>query len=385
MEILVVDDSRVQSKLLQDLLERHGYRVLVAADGEQALQAARAHRPSLVISDIVMPVMNGYELCQALKSDAALSHIPVVLLTTLSRIEDILLGLQAQADYYLTKPYSPEYLLHTIHTVYDGSSKQHHPDDNSEGLEVFIDGTSHRVTTSRRQMLNLLLSTYGNAVQQNRELLQAQRELQALNQQLRQQTQRIEEQQTRLQEANERLHALATHDGLTGVKNHRAFKERLQEELQRAERYQMPLSLVLLDVDRFKQYNDSFGHPAGDEILAQVGQLLVEKSRDTDFAARYGGEEFAILLPNTDCEYSIVLAERLRVALESHEWPLRPITASFGVSTFPPVGTTSEAAAEEPDAAADGTMLIAAADKALYCSKEHGRNRVTHIRQVAAS
>ena len=170
--------------------------------------------------------------------------------------------------------------------------------------------------------------------------------------------------QERLADANTRLEALAAMDGLTGVKNRRAFDDRLVEEVARARRYGSELSLVLLDVDHFKSYNDTFGHPRGDEVLRQVGRLLVRTMRDTDFAARYGGEEFAIILSRTDREGAQQLAERLRRAIESATWDDRPITASVGVATF---GRD----ADSPE------RLIELADRALYRSKEDGRNRVT--------
>jgi diguanylate cyclase (GGDEF)-like protein len=297
----------------------------------------------------------------------------VILLTSLSDTEDILLGLNAQADYYLTKPYSPEYLISTIHGLLQSTLQP--VQDHADGIEVTIGVKRHMITADRRQMLSLLLSTYGNAVEQNRALMQAQHELKMLNEQLREQSQRIEEQGRKLQEANERLQALATHDGLTGLKNHRAFKEKLEEELQRAARYQAPLSLVLLDVDAFKSFNDSFGHPAGDEVLKCTARLLAEHSRGTDYVARYGGEEFAVLLPNTDQSWGTTLADRLRIVLEQAHWTLRPITASFGVATFHTNVVEKEAAA----------ALIEAADQALYRSKRAGRNCVTHVNDAALS
>ncbi|MBV9864204.1 MAG: diguanylate cyclase [Abitibacteriaceae bacterium] len=176
-------------------------------------------------------------------------------------------------------------------------------------------------------------------------------------------------QQKALRDANEKLERLATTDGLTDLKNHRAFQERLQTEFRRAQRYNIPLSLLMLDVDKFKAYNDTFGHPAGDGVLQQVAQLLLENIRDTDFVARYGGEEFVVLLPNTDYPYANFLAERLRIAIEEATWQGAPVTASFGIATLTPQLNNSAA-------------LIAAADKALYYSKANGRNRVTHIQEV---
>jgi diguanylate cyclase (GGDEF)-like protein/PAS domain S-box-containing protein len=176
----------------------------------------------------------------------------------------------------------------------------------------------------------------------------------------------LEAKQQELVNANAQLEALATVDGLTGAKNRRAFDERLEMELRRAGRYKTPLSLLLLDVDKFKQYNDSFGHLAGDEVLKAVAEVLHENVRVIDFVARYGGEEFAVILPQTDVAGAMIVAERLREKVEKAPWRERPVTASFGVSTL------SEPMKERAE-------LIAAADQGLYASKEAGRNRCTHV------
>jgi diguanylate cyclase (GGDEF)-like protein/PAS domain S-box-containing protein len=175
---------------------------------------------------------------------------------------------------------------------------------------------------------------------------------------------KLKVQQERLVEANARLEALASLDGLTGLKNRRAFEDRLEEEVSRARRHGHPLSLILLDIDHFKSYNDTFGHPKGDEVLRRVGRLLARTMRDTDFAARYGGEEFAIILSNTERDGAHQGAERLRQAIEQASWDDRAITASVGVASFSAEVNTSEA-------------LLEYADRALYRSKELGRNKVT--------
>ncbi|MDQ3813806.1 MAG: diguanylate cyclase [Armatimonadota bacterium] len=175
----------------------------------------------------------------------------------------------------------------------------------------------------------------------------------------------LEKKQAELVEANSKLEAQAALDGLTGVRNRRSFDERLRIEFERHSQYEMPLSFLLLDVDRFKQYNDTFGHPAGDEVLKRVARILQGSVRGGDFVARYGGEEFAIIMPNTDYPNASTLAERLRATIEAACWPERPVTASFGVATL-----TSEI--DSPSA------LLATADQALYHSKAGGRNRVTH-------
>ncbi len=469
--ILVVEDSPSQAFILRKLLQHHGYNATVASDGAEALELVRKNPPNLILSDVNMPVMNGYEMCLALKSDPSTASIPVILLTTLSDPTSILEGLKCKADYYLTKPYESKYLLDRVQSLLVDASMAHCV-ETPAGLEITLEGRRHLVNADRRQMLNLLLSTYENAVQQNRELIKTQQKLNSLNQELQDQSrlklkiseksfrallensvdamlvmdaagiirfvnpagerlfsrpssellgtylpftaspgearemslhtqdmgmlhldlravstdwegqiamlvslrditqrivdeQKIKDQQTCLQEANSMLAALATLDGLTGIKNHRVFKERLEEEYHRASRYTLSISLIILDVDRFKQFNDSFGHPAGDEVLKTVSKLLQANSRDTDLVARYGGEEFVVLLPLTQKADAIDLAERLRFAVQSFPWEKRTVTISLGVAT-----QTSEFIKAED--------LISEADTALYASKRNGRNQLTH-------
>lgn len=171
---------------------------------------------------------------------------------------------------------------------------------------------------------------------------------------------------------NARLQTLATTDGLTGLYNHRAFQEILQEEVLRSQRYNAPLSLLFLDVDDFKRYNDAFGHPAGDGILRRVGEVLQATARTNDLVARYGGEEFAVILIETDAVSASIAAERFRAAIERAMWQESQITVSVGVATL-----------SLP--ARDSITLIAEADTALYHSKSHGRNCVTHIADIHAA
>ena len=181
----------------------------------------------------------------------------------------------------------------------------------------------------------------------------------------RQSRAQLEAQQLELLKATDALERLATHDGLTDLKNRRALDEQLALEFQRARRYKTPLSMILLDVDKFKSFNDTYGHPAGDEVLKSIGKILGGGVRNIDLAARYGGEEFALLLPNTDDVGALILAERLRSKIESHDWKVRAVTSSFGVATLN---------AEMKEAA----QLLKSADEALYHAKENGRNRVAH-------
>jgi diguanylate cyclase (GGDEF)-like protein len=152
-------------------------------------------------------------------------------------------------------------------------------------------------------------------------------------------------------------------DGLTGIWNRRAFDRRLREEWARHARQGQSLGLLMLDVDRFKSFNDEFGHPQGDQALVQVARTVEATLRDSDFLARYGGEEFAVLLPHMEAEGSQLAAERIRKAVERADWPVRAVTVSVGV------------AAMAPQADVNRNILVARADRALYQAKAGGRNR----------
>lgn len=175
----------------------------------------------------------------------------------------------------------------------------------------------------------------------------------------------LEEMQWELMQSISRLVELAATDALTGLRNRRYFNESLETAYSLGQRHGLPLSMIMLDVDHFKQYNDAFGHCAGDDVLRVLATTLRESIREHDVAARYGGEEFAVLLMATDAEGAVRFSERLRETIASYLWPLRQVTISLGVATLEP--TTR-----------DPYDLVEAADQALYQSKLAGRNRVTH-------
>jgi diguanylate cyclase (GGDEF)-like protein len=220
------------------------------------------------------------------------------------------------------------------------------------------------------QMAQQLQQAFEAQEQQREELLAQKEELERMHAQLQQAHQDMATLNAELLEANRALAQAAVTDGLTGLKNHRAFQEALHSAAQMAERLQQPLSLIMFDIDHFKQFNDRFGHPAGDELLEQVAQVLRESARAYDAAARYGGEEFALLLPNTTLEQAVQVAERLRQQIRAIRNPHAPISASFGVATYrrgtPPA------------------TLVYEADAALYRAKRNGRNQVCVYQPEAA-
>ncbi|HEY3328483.1 MAG TPA: diguanylate cyclase [Capsulimonadaceae bacterium] len=174
-----------------------------------------------------------------------------------------------------------------------------------------------------------------------------------------------------LGDANDKLRTLAMIDGLTSLKNHRSFRECLDNEMRVSRQYHTPISVIMLDVDLFKAYNDKFGHPEGDKVLKRVAELISQSVRSRDTAARYGGEEFAVVLPEASLDAATVVAERIRATIQNAEWPNRPITVSVGVASATPF-------------VSDAGNLVAAADRALYRAKAFGRNFVAVDGTVAA-
>ncbi len=314
LEVLIVEDDPVSVLVLQSMVEQLGHRSVCAPNGAAAWDLLqRSPNVRLVISDWMMPEMDGLALCRLIRSELSGSYRYCILLTARGSAQDRLEGLAAGADDYLTKPV--DY------------------DELSARLQV-----ANRILTMQEELQN-------RAAQ-----------LEALHRELI--------------TINLLLAEAAVTDGLTGLKNRTYFAERLQEAFERARRGGAPLSVIMLDVDRFKQYNDAYGHQAGDEALQSIAAAIQSTTREDDVPARYGGEEFALLLPDAGAEAAAAFAERLRTRVERLEWPYRPVTVSLGVSTL-----------SDPE-----TMpweLVQEADRALYCAKSLGRNRVELYRPDA--
>ena len=304
--ILVADDEPINRALIQRRLEREGYRVLTAQNGRDAVQVARSHRPDLIMLDVMMPVMDGLEACQLIKTDDTIRDTPVIFLSARDETEVKVSGLSMGANDYISKPFKAEELL-------------------------------ARVTVALR--------------------LKRERD------QLRR---RAEEAVRRADVAQER----AMTDPLTGLLNRYGLQHILSREMSETRRYNRPLSCLMIDLDHFKSVNDLYGHVAGDTALQQVATVLLENVRGSDVVFRYGGEEFLVLLPETDLEGALSLAEKIRHAAN---------TRSFGDGQRAFNLTLSAGAASLWDNES-GNDMIARADMALYQAKEQGRDRVEAAR-----
>jgi signal transduction histidine kinase len=191
-DILIVEDSATQAQRLRHILEQHGYHVASASNGRLAFESARACKPKLVISDVIMPEMNGYQLCSAIKADSRLGDVPVILVTTLSDPQDVIRGLECRADNFILKPYDEEQLLRRVEFVLI-NSQMRQSEQPGMGLEIMFRGHKHFITADRLQILNLLLSTYEAAIQRNKELSSTRDTLRQTNSELQQLTHELED------------------------------------------------------------------------------------------------------------------------------------------------------------------------------------------------
>lgn len=330
MAILVVEDSDVTRRVLLGQLKSSGFPDSVEAESGEAALALLGIDPSqrrtrsaspgsgidLVLLDIVLPDMDGIEVCRRIRSVVELADLPILMVTAVGQDEQLEAAFEAGAWDYITKP------------------------------------TSQVVLGARiRQALRLKNETEERKAREE-SLVVAQR---------------------RLEDVNSALSMQAASDALTGIANRRKADDHLVREYRRSARERVPISIVMADIDYFKQYNDHFGHPAGDECLRSVaGVLSAHVFRAPDLVARYGGEEFMVILPNTDETGSRHIAERLRHGVLSlrivHPKNLAGsyISISVGVTT------------ETPEPNGDPTSLIEACDRALYSAKAGGRNCVRH-------
>jgi two-component system, cell cycle response regulator len=321
--VLVVDDESEITQSVAELLDRE-YGVLTANSSDEAVELLEHNEVSVILADQRMPRGSGAELL-ARSIDIA-PDATRILFTGYSDIAAVVAAInEGHVFYYLTKPWSPEALQALV----------------SRGLE------RHRLVIENRNLL-----------------LELTRVNQSLEERVRERTRSLQAQNKMLKEARARIEALSRRDSLTGLANRSWLDATLFGEVERSRRYGPRLSVTMIDVDRFKSVNDSFGHLVGDRVLQSVATALLKTVRTTDLAGRYGGEEFLVILPNTGLSDACAMAERLRGQVESVpiEFREEPITVSLGVAEW----------REGDDAAA----LIQRADEALYEAKLAGRNRV---------
>lgn len=346
---------------LRKILVEKGYQVAVAKDGAEGLAIIRKRTPTLVISDILMPVMDGFQMCYEIKHDEALKGIPVILLTSLTEPEDILRGLDCRGDSFVTKPYDEQYLLKRINYIL-ANLEFRKSERWNVGVEIKFGGKTHVIDSDRRQILDLLLSTFEAAVQKNHELIKTQHELKMLNVQLED---KIMERTRELMASKEQLQFLAHHDVITKLPNRGLFTDRLCHALTRAPWHKQTMAVLFVDLDHFKQINDTLGHHIGDLLLKAVAKRLTNSVREGDTVARYGGDEFTIILTDIAQVQDVPMVTQkildsfsTSFVLEGHDLH---ITASVGISVYPYDGKDAE-------------TLLKKADSKMYIAKEQRRN-----------
>ncbi len=304
IKILIVEDTKTQAMSLKFILDHLGYDATIARNGKEGIEKMNAETFPIVITDWVMPEMDGHDFCVAIRKQQFQGYVYIILLTTKDTTDDIVVGLEAGADDYLVKPV-----------------------DNSE--------LAARLNTAKR----------------------------------------IIELEGSLRKQNEEISRLSITDALTGAFNRRFLNQALPAALKRAFRYNQPLSIVLADLDHFKNINDTYGHLAGDHILEVFCTQVKHAIRDTiDWVVRYGGEEFLIVLPETNAAGATAAAERYRMAIVDspivYDDKQINISVSFGVASI-----------EKPPKDCQITMerFISDADECLYRAKNEGRNRYVSI------
>lgn len=304
MKVLISEDDDVSRRMLQSILKKWDYEVLITDNGMDALSILLSDdAPNMAILDWIMPQMTGVDVCREIRKYGKEPYSYLILLTSKGRKEDIVFGIEAGADDYITKPF------------------------NIQELKVRL-RAGKRIIELSEQLIS----------------------------------------------SRDAMKIAATYDSLTGIWNRAAIFDTFKKEFSRANREKKPISIILADLDHFKQINDKYGHPAGDEVLRKTASVLTEVLRDYDTCGRYGGEEFLIVLPGCNAETALVIAQRLCYLIEAQPiiipgYELK-VTSSMGVATL-----TNFDEIDKIDLK-DMNMLLKIADTALYQAKNDGRNCV---------
>lgn len=466
ISVLIAEDDPISARILRRVLESIGHSVDHAAGGKEALARFETRDFRLVISDWMMPDMDGIRLCKAIR-DHNRPYTYFILLTSRGEKQDRMEAFEAGVDDMLSKPLDRDELMSRLKVAYrilatEDKLQMQKSELEQTGMKLLVANKNLSIASRRFEDLfqNLPVPCFtfdrdGLVQEWNRsaedlfgiaayvtyqrpvyEALQgqdnhpwrrqtvrkalrgnvvepfewryrrvdgadlclvcsifplfgpsgetlgaicanvditfrkrAERRIAEQMQEINIFARNLELQKRQLETLNKRLEQLAITDGLTGIRNFRSFHEELSDAMATSKLTGMPISLIIIDVDHFKRFNDSFGHLAGDEVLKEVATVLTEASGKGTTVARYGGEEFAVLLRGTTKSHSMKVAERIRRKVETWHWPERPITVSLGVAS---------------SKGESGPMqrLIALADAALYHSKQTGRNRVTHVDEM---
>jgi two-component system, cell cycle response regulator len=311
LAVLIADDDPITLICLEKLLEAPHRQLIIARDGREALALALEKRPQLLVTDWHMPGLNGIDLCKILRKTSVTQHTYIIVLTGKESDDELVKAFDAGADDYVTKPFTPKVL-------------------------------QARISSGER-------------------LLRSQQTI-ALDRET------IKRYAAKLAASNRKLQNMAMTDFLTGLPNRRSALQRLKNLVAEVQRYNEPLSCLMIDIDHFKNINDNHGHDRGDQVLRLIARLLEDKARSYDMVSRWGGEEFLVISARSGVTDTLHLAERLRKAVAALDIALTEglrlrVTISIGVATWNP-------------ACHNAGELIKKADEALYQAKANGRNRV---------
>lgn len=311
IKVLAADDDPITLLCLEKMLSADHRIILLAKDGKEALELALEHRPQVLISDWRMPVLSGIDLCKILRKTSVTRHLYILMLTSNESEDELVQAFDAGADDYIIKPFTPKVLQARV----------------ASGERLI---RSQQIISNDREVIRCYAA--------------------------------------KLATTNRKLQNMAMTDFLTGLPNRRSALQRLKNLVSEVQRYGEPLSCLMIDIDHFKQINDTYGHDCGDMVLRQITKLLEEKARSYDMVSRWGGEEFLVISARSSAIDTFQLAERLRRTVENHDISISQdlkirLTVSIGVASW------------RPDLVNAGE-LIKIADQALYQAKAAGRNRI---------
>ena len=430
--ILVVDDTQANIALLTEILEKQGYRISAAKNGEQALKIANHIVPDLILLDVMLPDIDGFETCRQLKDNVKTQSIPVIFITAKTEIEDLITGFSTGAVDYIYKPFQSEEVLARVKSqlrIQDLSSQLIKSEremrqllikyqNQSKRLEQIvtnvIDGIMETTSTGIIQLVNpaierlfgykaeeLYLTNFTNLLAEpfsskyTEQLMKnnsvsavflEQKMIEIMGKRKNGSHFPIEFSTVKIpsdeiiylivirditghKDKEEKLRHLSYIDPLTQLANRRRFDESFPKEWMRSQRNNKPLAFIMIDIDFFKQYNDTYGHQAGDVCLTTVSNLIQNNiKRPGDTIARIGGEEFALILPDTDSEGAVKIAKQLRDSVIDLAIPhgtsiYEVVTISLGI-----------AVCSNKQQSGSYKILYSLADKALYQAKNSGRN-----------